>query len=176
MYMKRLKPIFAIIIFTIGIAATPAIEQEKQEGLTWYTNVDQAIQVSNEENKPIFAFFTGSDWCGWCKKLQRDVFVKKAFQDWAKEEVVLLELDFPRYKKLPEEQAAQNAQLRNLFSVRGYPTIWLFSVSEGEGENRNVSAYGSLGYPSGATKGQEEVAFLQKANSILEGFKKSNTN
>lgn len=176
MHMKRINLILASFLMVLFVAATPEANQHNQEELNWYTDVDQAIEVANNLNKPIFAFFTGSDWCGWCKKLQRDVFVKKAFKDWASEEVVLLELDFPRYKKIPEEQAVQNQELQKLFKVRGFPTIWLFSVSKGEGDKRNISAYGSLGYPSGAEKGKEEVAFLTKANTILEGFKKASAN
>lgn len=127
-----------------------------------------AHSAAQKSKKPIFAFFTGSDWCGWCHKLQRDVFAKKEFIDWAKKNVILLELDFPRYKKLPEDLSQQNNTLARDLNVSGFPTIWLLNAGTGKGEAQmGLAALGSLGYPSGAESGKEEVKFLATANEIL---------
>lgn len=137
-------------------------------GLTWYTDVIKAQQQSNATRKPIFAFFTGSDWCGWCHKLQKDVFAKPAFIKWAKEKVILLELDFPRRKQLSPELTKQNSELQQAFQVGGYPTIWLFFLKKNDKTGKqDINALGSLGYPEGATRGEEEVKFLEGANKIL---------
>ena len=142
--------------------------QLANDELDWKTDLGQAMQESNTSKKPIFAFFTGSDWCGWCKKLQREVFAKQAFKTWAKDEVILLELDFPRRTQLAPALAQQNKSLAQAFQVRGYPTVWMFYASKKEGEtNINLNALGSLGYPSGAVKGKEEVLFIKNANAIL---------
>ena len=78
--------------------------------------------------------------------------------EWAKKNVVLLELDFPRRKQLPQELAQQNAGLQQAFQVSGYPTIWLFYVEpDATGQRFNLNSLGSLGYPSGAEPGKEEV-------------------
>ena len=69
-------------------------------------------------------FFTGSDWCGWCIRLQKEVFFKEDFKKWAQENVVLLELDFPRRKALAPDIKAQNTKLQSQFAIRGYPTVW----------------------------------------------------
>ena len=85
-----MKKIILIAFFFIGLSVSQAQE------LKWYTNVKEAIKVSNKEKKPLFLFFTGSDWCGWCIRLQNEVLKTPEFSKWAKESVVLVELDYPR--------------------------------------------------------------------------------
>lgn len=117
-------------------------------------------------------FFTGSDWCGWCHRLQRNVFAKPAFIKWAKENVILLELDFPRKKQLPPELQQQNFQLQRAFRVTGYPTVWFFTmVKDASTGQYNITPYGSTGYPRGGTPGKEEVTFISNANKILANKK-----
>ena len=91
-----MKKIFSIII--ISLITTTAFTQEKE--ITWHTDMNEAINKSLQTEKPLFLFFTGSDWCGWCIKLQKAVFKKPEFKKWAKENVVLVELDFPRRTKI----------------------------------------------------------------------------
>jgi len=143
-----------------------------QNALTWHTDLNKAIELSRSGKKPVFAFFTGSDWCGWCHKLQRDVFAKPAFIEWAKKNVILLELDFPRGKQLPAELSTQNNKLASQFKVSGFPTIWYFNGEKDKSGNVNLTPLGSHGYPSGAEKGKEEVRFLADAAAILERNKK----
>ena len=139
--------------------------------LVWYTDFNKAHEASVKSNKPIFAFFTGSDWCGWCHKLQNDVFAKDAFKTWASEKVILLELDFPKRKAQDENLKKQNQNLQQAFKITGYPTCWIFKTTKDEKNNFSINAYGSLGYPSGAEEGKEEVAFLKNANAILSNKK-----
>lgn len=159
------------------IATEKKIDNEQKidpnQPLVWHTDLQKANEIAKKTNKIIFGFFTGSDWCGWCKKLQNDVFAKPEFIVWAKEKVVLLELDFPRYKQLPQELQQQNGGLKQALTVNGFPTIWLFNLSKDTANNKiNINPLGSLGYPSNAVRGKEEVAFLETANSILVGEKK----
>jgi thioredoxin-related protein len=143
------------------------------ESLQWFTDLQKANELATKTHKPIFGFFTGSDWCGWCRKLQNDVFSKPSFIEWAKKNVVLLELDFPRAKKLTPELQQQNAGLQQAFQVNGYPTIWIFNIVKDDATNKfNLAALGSLGYPSGAIVGKEEITFLATANAILNPAKK----
>ena len=169
-----MKNKFLVIICLLVVSAFISVGQKTKGGLTWYTEILKADKVSKDSGKPIFAFFTGSDWCGWCKKLQADVFTKQSFISWAKQNVILLELDFPRGKQLPQELAQQNASLQQALQVRGYPTVWLMYVSQDKSTgNMNLNTLGSLGYPSGAVKGQEEVKFLEQANEIMKKNKKN---
>lgn len=93
------------------------------------------------------ANFTGSDWCGWCKRLDAAVFSKAEFKSWAKDNVVLLELDFPRRTQLPTEIQQQNAGLQRAFKVQGFPTIWVFDLNKDQASGKyQISAIGKTGY------------------------------
>lgn len=128
----------------------------------WHTNLDKAAEISNKTNKPLLLFFTGSDWCGWCIKLQKEVLHTPEFDAWAKKNVVLLELDYPRRTAQDPIIAKQNAELQQAFKVRGYPTIWIVDLAKGANKV-NFSALGSTGYVAGGP-----VAWLAGANKILE--------
>lgn len=87
--------------------------------------------------------------------------------------MVLLELDFPRNKQLAPEIVQQNQSLQQEFRVTGYPTIWMFHLAKNGSDSKfTINPLGSLGYPSNAEKGREEVAFLKSANDILANGKK----
>jgi thioredoxin-related protein len=123
----------------------------QQKPLEWHTDVNQAINISVKSGKPLFFFFTGSDWCGWCKRLQKEVFFKPEFITWANKNVVLVELDFPRRTQLSAELQKQNKQFQQMFGVRGYPTIW-FVNPEIRDTKVNFQKLGSQGYVAGGPK------------------------
>lgn len=154
--IKNMKKLISILLLflTINVFA--------QEGeLDWHTDVNIAIELSIESEKPLFMFFTGSDWCGWCIRLQKEVFFKPDFVKWAKENLILVELDFPRRKKLDESLKQQNDNLRQMFAVRGYPTGW-FVVPEIEDKKVNFKRLGSQGYVAGGP-----TNWINGANKIL---------
>lgn len=99
-------------------------------GAEWGTDWEAAKTQAKKENKPIFVNFTGSDWCGWCIKLEKEVFSKKAFKDYAKDNLVLMEVDFPRKekKKQSKEVKAQNKKLDKEYKIEGYPTLFLLDA------------------------------------------------
>lgn len=167
--MKNVKLFILIVLLFVSAFTIAQTKNTKMEALVWHTDIMKANEVSKASNKPIFAFFTGSDWCGWCKKLQADVFSKSEFIEWAKKNVVLLELDFPRGKTLSPELQQQNNSLQQTFQVRGYPTIWIFNLNKtADGQKFDIDSYGSLGYPQNAEPGNEQVKFLQDAKSIFD--------
>ena len=67
--------------------------------------------------------FTGSDWCGWCKKLKAEVFDMPQFATWAGKRMVLLEVDFPERKPQSDAEKEQNQKLMTQYNIEGYPTI-----------------------------------------------------
>ncbi|PYI79742.1 MAG: thiol-disulfide isomerase, partial [Verrucomicrobia bacterium] len=71
----------------------------------------------------LFLNFTGSDWCGWCIKFDKDVLSQPEFKNYAHDNLVLVELDFPRKKSQPTEEKKQNVQLAQQYEVLGFPTI-----------------------------------------------------
>jgi len=164
-----MKNLIALLSFAIVLSSTTTANgAETSTALKWYTSLDEVHDLSAETGKPIFGFFTGSDWCGWCIKLQREVFVKPLFIEWAQANVILLELDYPRKTVQDEALKTQNRNLQQAFQVTGYPTVWIFrSTKDATTGSYNLSSLGKLGYPSGAVVGQEEVKFLETANEIL---------
>ncbi|MES2702430.1 MAG: thioredoxin family protein [Bacteroidota bacterium] len=170
-----MKKLFLLSILTI-FSAVSLYAQHEKGGLIWYTSLEQANALSQSKHKPIFAFFTGSDWCGWCHKLEADVFSKPAFITWAKKNVILLELDFPRQKQLSPELQQQNGSLQQAFRVQGYPTIWYFTMRLDSASKKSlIDPLGSQGYPAGSEPGQEVVKFLGEANTIVAKGKMAKT-
>ncbi len=113
-----MKVLITILLVTIGANYATA-----QKELTWYEDMDKAIRVSEKTGKPLLLFFTGSDWCGWCIRLQNEVFRTPEFVKWAEENVVLVDLDFPRKKAQDPKIKEQNQKLQQQFQVMGYPTV-----------------------------------------------------
>jgi protein disulfide-isomerase len=135
------------IIYSSTFAQDSFVKSKKE---SWLVNVEEAYELSKKTNKPILASFTGSDWCGWCKKLSAEVFDTAEFGEWAKENVILLELDFPRKTQLPQEQQLQNRSLQQAFQVNGFPTIWVFDLNKPNDDKKfELQAYGKTGYVRG---------------------------
>jgi len=107
----------------------------------WLTNYDEAKTKAKSDNKFLLLDFTGSDWCGWCKRLNAEVFSKPQFQDYAAKNLVLVELDFPRAKPQTEEVKKQNMQLASQYQIEGFPTIVVLNA-----DGRKI---GELGYMEG---------------------------
>ena len=173
--MKYIKSIVILAVIFISTTAfvnyNPSPEPAHNHDLKWHTSFDEASALSRKEGKPIFAFFTGSDWCGWCTRLKANVFSKDDFKKWANESVILLELDFPRRTQLPPKVMQQNRELAQLFKVKGYPTVWIFNaVKDPKTNQMSINALGSLGYPR-AEAGKESVKFVADANAILANKK-----
>ena len=97
----------------------------------WLTSWDQAVKASKQSGKPILMDFTGSDWCIWCKKLDKEVFDTPQFGDWAAKKVVLLKVDFPKGTPQSDELKAQNAKLQEKYNVQGFPTV-MFVTAQGK--------------------------------------------
>ncbi|MBK8040658.1 MAG: thioredoxin family protein [Verrucomicrobiaceae bacterium] len=89
----------------------------------WEENYEKAIAEAKESKKLVLLDFTGSDWCGWCMKLDEEVFSTSAFKKFAKENLVLVELDYPHGKNQTKKLKEQNASLKSKFGIRGYPTL-----------------------------------------------------
>jgi thioredoxin-related protein len=113
--------------------------------LEWHTDLAKAQAQAKAGNKRVLINFTGSDWCGFCIKLQREVFTTAEFQDYAKKNLVLVEADFPRKKTLPAELKAANDKLKQQYKVTGFPTL---VVLRGDGSKLGEM----VGYGGGGPK------------------------
>ena len=156
------------ILFSAFVLLTWISFSQKEE-LTWHSDLQKAISLSQKEKKPMMLFFTGSDWCGWCHKLQKEVFFQDAFKTWAKEHVILVEVDFPSktgeaYKKQTDETRQQNNLLQQQFSVRGYPTVWFVKPEKTKEGKVNLAQLGQTGYVAGGSQN-----WVDGAISLISG-------
>lgn len=111
-------------------------------GDLWVTDFEKAKATAAKEGKDLLIDFTGSDWCGWCIKLRKEVFDLDAFKTAGPKNFVLVELDFPQNKsKQSKETQEQNTKLQTQFGIRGFPSIVL---ADAQGR-----PYAQTGYQAG---------------------------
>lgn len=169
-------PILAAFVCVAGLAPSAVASSARAStvpaaicaGEGWIEDFDAAVALAKKENKDLFVDFTGSDWCGWCIKLNDEVFKHEEFLVAAKKSFVLVSLDFPRKPeakaKVPNPE--RNKALSEKYAVQGFPTI-LLMTPDGD-------VFGKTGYRPGGptpyvehlnemlTKGKAEVAQAQK--------------
>jgi thioredoxin-related protein len=169
-YLLLTLPIFASLLFikNLSFKTTKPVENE----LVWMTSVDEAYKISKKTKKPILADFTGSDWCGWCHKLSKEVFNTPEFKTWSDKNVVLLELDFPRTKTQTEELKAQNNSLMQFFKVQGFPTIHVFNLKQDKKTKKyDIDPIGGTGYMPGGP-----AAFTAAIDGMIVKYKDTKKN
>jgi len=89
----------------------------------WTQDMDAAAALAKQKNLPMLINFTGSDWCGWCKLMDSNVFSKQEWQDYARDNLVLVTIDFPKNKSIvPDKFIKRNEELKDRFGVSGFPT------------------------------------------------------
>ena len=141
-----------------ALAATCSLALAGTEG--WQTNWETAKTLAKAQNKPIFINLTGSDWCTWCIKIEKEIFSSKEFKDFAAENLILMEADFPRKKEQPADIKKQNAELKKEYLNGGYPTVYLLDT-----EGKKLSE--DLGELPGGTP-----AYLKKITELIAASKK----
>lgn len=113
-------------------ASAPAVapEPEVSSGnLNWTTDYNAALDQAKSEHKHVFLFFTGSDWCVWCKRLNREILKTNEFAQYAQDKLVLVELDYPHQKEQSYEVRIQNHTLEGRYSITGFPTVVVLDSS-----------------------------------------------
>ena len=89
----------------------------------WTTDYKAALAQAKAQNKLVLLDFTGSDWCGYCKLLDKEVLDTKDFKEFADKNYIQVTVDFPQQKQLPENVKQQNDALGQKFKIEGYPTL-----------------------------------------------------
>jgi protein disulfide-isomerase len=122
------------MLLVVSAGSLAAVEADI-DGATpgkWTMDLDAAKKLAAERQLPILLDFSGSDWCGWCKIMEENVFTKPEWKTYAKENLVMVLLDYPRDKSLiPEKYIERNKALKAEYGVTGYPT---FVVLDDDGE------------------------------------------
>ena len=118
----RMRRFFCFSIAFILIAANVS-------GSEWQTDYEQALAAAKAGNKCVLLDFTGSDWCGPCIQMNKVVFSKAAFLTYAEKNLILVEVDYPQHKKLPEKVTKQNERLMHEYGIdnSGFPTVILLN-------------------------------------------------
>ena len=150
MDVKKVLRILAVATLAASLATAVAAESG------WSTDYKNSQEKAKADHKLVLLNFTGSDWCGWCIQLDKEVFSKPEFAEYAAKNLVLVELDFPRRKELSDAVKRQNMELAAQFQIQGFPTI---IVLNGDGQK-----VGELGYiPGGASAFIAELEKLRKS-------------
>jgi thioredoxin-related protein len=125
--------------------------------LDWQPTFKKALKKSKKEKKPILIYFTGSDWCGPCKILDKKLFHTEKFKELADKDLILYEADNPRNKDLVKvTKLEENYKLIRQYKVKSYPTLVL------------VNHKGNMvGYKKGLILTEYYYPFLQ---SVIENY------
>lgn len=119
----------------------------------WTEDYAKAVEKAKTEKKNILLDFTGSDWCPYCIQMVKEVLSQPKFKAYAKDNLVLVEVDFPNSKPQSKKIKDQNKSLKEKFGAKGFPT---FVVVDPEGKE----LWKSVGY----TKGGPD-AFIQSISA-----------
>jgi len=123
----------------------------------WTQDYDAAAALATSNNLPLLINFTGSDWCGWCKLMDRKVFSTDEWKKWASKNIVLAFIDFPQNDSLvPKKYVARNRKLAESYGVRGYPTYVVVNPADGK-------TLGTLGASRSATP----AGFISDLENLL---------
>jgi len=148
-----------LIIAMMLSSGARAIAQDST--MHWEIDVKKAAEAAIAENKPLFLFYTGSDWCAACRKLHNEVFAQPQFQEWAKKNVIPVELDFPRNKEPDPRFVETNRTMKEMFGITGYPTV-VFATAAKNKYGVYYTRIGSIGYMAGGPE-----VWLEAAGKLL---------
>lgn len=143
--MKTLPAVLASLVISLGSTFAAA---------GWQTDYKAALAEASKSDKLVLLDFTGSDWCGWCIKLDKETFSKPEFKEFAAKNLVLVEVDFPNNKPQSDALKKQNEELQTKFGVDGFPTLVLV-----DGTGKEVAR--NVGYLPGGPEGF--IAWVKKA-------------
>jgi len=160
MKLKKTALVIAIL-FLFPMMQLLHAETKKNDTIQWTTNFAQASELAKKTERPILLFFTGSDWCGWCTKLEKEILENQEFMGATADKLIFVKLDYPMKKKLDAATAKQNEELQKKFAIKGFPTIVLLDPDQ--------QPIGITGYRAGG--GKQYAAHLMKMIDEFAAYK-----
>jgi protein disulfide-isomerase len=130
--LRRLLACSAALILAASVA----------HAADWTEDYASAVANAKKEHKMVLLDFTGSDWCVWCQRTDKEVFSTQKFKDFADQNLILVRLDFPNSKPQTDALKAQNVGLRDKFGVEGYPTLVVLDA-------KGKVVFSQIGYKDG---------------------------
>lgn len=155
--MKHVIGLAMVCLMAVGVQAQSWAKKDKVPEKTkgWTDSFEGAKAEALAFKQPILAFFTGSDWCGWCMKLRKEALDTKEFEKFAADNLILFEADFPRSKKISDKVKRQNSDLAAKYGVSGYPTVFLLDAQG--------NTLGQTGYQEGGA-----AAYVAHVKELLD--------
>ena len=139
----RYMSLAAGAMIAMSLTTSASAERPVTEGAKvgeWTMDFDAAKALAKAKNLPLLLNFTGSDWCGWCKLMDKNVFSTEAWKSYATQNMVTVFIDFPKDKSLvPAKVVERNKTLSEKFEVGGYPT-YILLAADGEKQLGKLSA------------------------------------
>ena len=157
--MKMIRKFGLCVSVCCLVAAAFGAKMSKSVPKGWSEDFAAASATAQKEGKLILLAFSGSDWCGWCVKMEKEIYSDKKFISEAKKNYVLVMIDSPRNKEILSKIALrQNPGLLRKYGVRGFPSTVIVRSSGEE-----VKRFG--GYQRDGVD-----AFLKELKAIAEEF------
>src|SRR5471032_335432 len=126
----------------LACSAAVLIAASAARAAEWTEDYAAAVAQAKKEHKMVLLDFTGSDWCIWCQRTDKEVFETQKFKDFADKNLILLRVDIPRDKPQSDTLKEQNAKLVEKYGVEAFPTLVVL------GPDQKV-VYSQLGYKEG---------------------------
>ena len=147
-----MKKVLIALMICVAVACFAEEKKKADEKASWSEDFAACQEMAKKSNKPIFALFTGSDWCIWCKRLEGEVLSQDEFLKYAGRKLILFKADFPNKIPQLDELKNQNKNLAKKYGIRGYPTVLLL--------DKKGEVIGKTGYQKGGP--DEYVKHLKK--------------
>ena len=122
---------YSLLLLALAFSSTSSAEEASNAPtaiaqaplLPWTTDYEQAIVTAKTESLPIYLFFTGSTWCIWCKKMEKELHEQDSFRQKLVGKFLFVKVDLPA-----GAQPSENVKnLMKKYNIRGVPTVLILS-------------------------------------------------
>lgn len=165
--MSRLPVFSSALFFGAALLLQPAssalyAEMAKHPSIAWTENYEEGVARAKKEHKPIFLFFTGSDWCPWCMRFEKEILKTAEFTHLLGRELIFIKADFPQNISQNATIEEQNEALKVHYGIKGFPTVILLDQNSNEIARMGYEKIGGKAYAEKVQKKLQDY-FANKA-------------